>query len=68
MTTNIKSSKTSNLDLKFCTKIGFDTMKIEENTIVLLPNGDLTTGENIIRALKLEERILKFAKEGENNG
>ena len=43
-------------------------MKIEENTIVLLPNGDLTTGENIIRALKPEERILKFAKEGENNG
>ena len=43
-------------------------MKIEENTIVLLPNGDLTTGENIIRAQALEERILKFAKEGENNG
>ena len=43
-------------------------MKIEENTIVLLPDGNLTTGENIIRALKLEERILKFAKEGENNG
>ena len=43
-------------------------MKIEEETIVLLPNGDLTTGEQIIRALKLEERILKFAKEGENNG
>ena len=38
-------------------------MKIEENTIVLLPNGDLTTGEQIIRALKLEERMLKFAKE-----
>ena len=43
-------------------------MKIEENTIVLLPNGDLTTGENIKRALKLEESILKFAKECENNG
>ena len=40
-------------------------MKIEENTIVLLPNGDLTTGEQIIRALELEERILKFAKEDE---
>jgi len=40
-------------------------MKIEENTIVLLPNGDLTTGENIMRALALEERILKFAKEDE---
>ena len=43
-------------------------MKIEENTIVLLPNGDLTTGENIMRALALEERILNFAKEGEING
>jgi hypothetical protein len=40
-------------------------MKIEENTIVLLPNGDLTTGEQIMRALALEERILKFAKEDE---
>ena len=40
-------------------------MKIEENTIVLLPDGDLTTGEQIMRALKLEERILKFAKEDE---
>ena len=40
-------------------------MKIEENTIVLLPNGDLTTGENIMRALALEERILNFAKEDE---
>ena len=43
-------------------------MKLEETTIVLLPNGDLTTGEQIIRALALEERILSFAKEGENNG
>ena len=43
-------------------------MKIEENTIVLLPNGDLTTGEQIIRALALEERILSFAQGGENDG
>ena len=43
-------------------------MKIENETLVILPNGELTNGEQIIRALKLEERILKFAKEGENNG
>ena len=43
-------------------------MKIEENTNVLLPNGDLTTGEQIIRALALEERILSFAQGGENDG
>ena len=43
-------------------------MKIEENTIVLLTNGDLTTGEQIIRALALEERILSFAQGGENDG
>ena len=43
-------------------------MKLENDTIVLLPNGELTTGEQIIRALALEERILNFAKEGENNG
>ena len=43
-------------------------MKIEENTIVLLPNGALTTGEQIIRALALEERILSFAQGGENDG
>ena len=43
-------------------------MKLENDTIVLLPNGELTNGENIIRALALEERILSFAKEGENNG
>ena len=40
-------------------------MKIENETLVILPNSELTNGENIIRALKLEERILKFAKEDE---
>ena len=43
-------------------------MKIENETIIILPNGELTNGEKIIRALKLEQRILSFAKEGENNG
>ena len=43
-------------------------MKIENETLVILPNGELTNGENIMRALALEERILNFAKEGENNG
>ena len=43
-------------------------MKLENDTIVLLPNGELTNGEQIIRALALEKRILNFAKEGENNG
>ena len=43
-------------------------MKIENETLATLPNGELTNGENIIRALKLEKRILNFAKEGENNG
>ena len=47
---------------------GEKIMKIENETIVILPNGELTNGENIMRALKLEERILSFAKEGENNG
>jgi len=43
-------------------------MKIENETLVILPNGELTNGENIIRALKLEERILSFAQGGENDG
>ena len=37
-------------------------MKIEENTIVLLPNGDLTTGEQIMRALALETRMLHYVE------
>ena len=40
-------------------------MKIENETLVILPNGELTNGENIMRALALEERILNFAKEDE---
>ena len=43
-------------------------MKLEPETIVILPNGELSNGEQIMRALALEERILSFAKEGENNG
>ena len=31
----------------------------------MMTNGELTNGEKIIRALALEERILKFAKEDE---
>ena len=37
-------------------------MKIENDTIVLLPNGELTNGENIMRALALEKQLLIFAK------
>ena len=40
-------------------------MKLENDTVVILPNGDLTNGEQIMRAIKLEQRILKFAKEDE---
>ena len=44
---------------------GEKMMKIENETIIILPNGEPTNGEKIIRALALEERILNFAKEDE---
>ena len=39
-------------------------MKLENETIVILPNGELTNGEKILRALALEKQLLIFAKEG----
>jgi hypothetical protein len=37
-------------------------MKIKEDSLVLLPNGDLTTGEKIMKALELEKRILNLVR------
>ena len=38
-------------------------MKLENETVVILPNGELTNGEHIMRALQLEKQMLLFAKE-----
>ena len=43
-------------------------MKIENDTIVLLPNGELTNGENIMRAIMLEKKLLIFAKGDDLDG
>jgi len=37
-------------------------MKIEADTIVILPNGRITTGEKIERALALETRMLHYVE------
>ena len=37
-------------------------MKIENETIIILPNGELTNGEKIMKALKLEDRMLQYAR------
>ena len=37
-------------------------MKIENETLVILPNGKVTSGERIVRALTLEEKMLEFAQ------
>ena len=38
-------------------------MKLENETVVILPNGELTNGEHIMRALNLEKIMLQYAKE-----
>ena len=67
MKTNYYTS-TKILGLKILHRKEIDTMKIENDTIVLLPNGELTNGERILRALALEKKLLVFAKEGELDG
>ena len=37
-------------------------MKIENETLVILPNGKITNGEKIVRALQLEKAMLEFAQ------
>ena len=37
-------------------------MKIEKETIVILPNGELSNGERIMRALTLEKRMLQYVQ------
>ena len=39
-----------------------EIMKIENETLVILPNGKVTSGERIVRALTLEEKMLQYAK------
>lgn len=41
-------------------------MKLHPETIFILPDGELTTGEKILRALELEKRILAFAGDEED--
>ena len=43
-------------------------MKLENDTVVILPNGDLTNGEQIMRAIMLEKKLLIFAKGDELDG
>lgn len=43
-------------------------MKIENETIIILPNGELTNGEKIMRALQLEKQMLLFAKGDDLDG
>lgn len=39
-------------------------MKLKEDTLVILPNGKVTNGERIIRALALEEKVIDYVKKG----
>lgn len=41
---------------------GEKIMKIENETIVILPNGELSNGEKIMKALKLEAKMLQYAR------